>query len=481
MKPPCADERIRRANKGIPRVQGSLRPSPSHLAREMQRLNASGMPRSFLVCIARADSSAKTTPPYISIVPHRVVCPFCGLACDDVELRVAADRLDAEVDCARSRLRFGEQRLLASQPQVAGRAATAEEALSAAQQILDGGERILVTGLAVDVAGARAAIRLAQRRNAVLGHLASSRALPNQRMFERRGWITTTYSEARNHADCFVLVGTDAIGAYPRFVQRVAAPAQALFSSVADRRVHYLGPPDAALAGKLAPLALGLTHDAEGGAILDALLRITAGVRGVARSDEASTPAWVETLQRAKYGVIAWEAGRLPAPHAELIVEAILALIEALNVKTRFAGLPLVPDTTLTTTNQVTGWLAGFGLPVAFVDGVPTHDAERFSAARWIEAGVPDVVVNVAAWAGAPRARVASAREIVVAPALDAKQPAPEIFIPVAVPGVHVRGQIFRADGVVALPLVPFVEASVPSVAEVLARLEGVAAGSALA
>ena len=49
----------------------------------------------------------------------------------------------------------------------------------------------------------------------------------------------------------------------------------------------------------------------------------------------------------------------------------------------------------------------------------------------------------------------------------------PEVFIPLAVPGVHRAGAVHRGDGVALLPLAGLIENSLPNSGDVFARLLG--------
>lgn len=398
-------------------------------------------------------------------------CPFCALACDDLALERTEDgAVRAEVECALARAAFAQQR---HDPgaRVGGHAVALDAALQAAAERAARSARLLVTGLGVDVAGARAAVRFAQRHCALIDHRASSRVAANQRVFQRRGGITTTYSEARNHGDCFLLVGTDAASANPRFIERIVAPPQALFAPAPARSVLHLGVHDATLARRVAPAKVAAQVEVRGEDLLAALTALGGALRHDAPVDAALAPV-VRALRDARYAVVVWDVAALPATHAELIVEAIVDLVAAANLTTRCAGLPLAHDGTLATANQVATWLTGFALPIAFVDGIARHDPARYSAARWLAEGTADVVMTVDAWVGAPRAETAHAQHIVIAPALGPAGVEPDVFIPVAVPGCDAPGHLFRGDGVVALPLRPLAPASGPTVAQVLAGIE---------
>src|SRR5258708_5848163 len=83
----------------------------------------------------------------------------------------------------------------------------------------------------------RSAAELADRCGAVLDHANSRDKFRNLLAFQDRGAITTTLAEIRNRADLLVVVGTDVVSRFPRFFERIAAPAGTLFGlKDADRR-----------------------------------------------------------------------------------------------------------------------------------------------------------------------------------------------------------------------------------------------------
>src|SRR5262249_39807920 len=92
-----------------------------------------------------------------SALRSNVTCPFCGLACDDRGLAViAGDRIMVhEAGCALSRSGF-ERAPPNPTPMLGWRAASLDEAIAAAADILRGSRQPLFAGLATDVAGMRA-------------------------------------------------------------------------------------------------------------------------------------------------------------------------------------------------------------------------------------------------------------------------------------------------------------------------------------
>jgi formylmethanofuran dehydrogenase subunit B len=432
-------------------------------SRRAARPRALAVPRRFCYLSAHLMSAEVSHRPRAT----DCACPFCGLGCDDLALSAAADgSLSTTVDCALARKRYAEQQVAAS-ARIAGEDATFEAALAAAARHVAAAHRLLVTGLGVDVSGMRAAVRFARARDALLDHRAGHGPRANQRVFQRRGGISTTYSEARNHGDCFLLVGTDAVSANPRIVERVLAPREALFAPVASRVALHLGPCDETLAAKLAPLALAAQVEAGPGDLLAALTAIGGALRDRQPVSDALAPV-VAALRAARYAVVIWDAASLPPGQAELVVEAIADLVAAANLATRCAGLPLRRESTYTNANQAVTWLTGFALPVLFAGGEARHDPVRHDAERWLAQGTADVVLSLDAWAGMSRTQARGARHVVVAPRLAPGEEEPDVFIPVAIPGRDSAGHLFRGDGVVSLHLRPMLPSGVPSVAAVL-------------
>ena len=88
-----------------------------------------------------------------------------------------------------------------------GRPAGLEDALGQAAKLLAASRCALVTGLGTDIAGARAAIELADRIGAVVDHMNSDALLRDLAVVREAGLIVTTANEARLRADLLVLVG----------------------------------------------------------------------------------------------------------------------------------------------------------------------------------------------------------------------------------------------------------------------------------
>src|SRR5262249_7352600 len=119
-------------------------------------------------------------------------------------------------------------------------------------------------------------------------------------------------------------------------------------------------------------------------------------------SGHAEADAIAETLKAARYGVVAWSAGSLDYPQAELAIQAAVDLVKGLNLATRFAALPLAGHDGLIGANQVSLWQAGVPLRSSFADGAPLFDPVLYDGRRRLEAGESDLLLWIASFAAMP-------------------------------------------------------------------------------
>lgn len=410
-----------------------------------------------------------------------IPCPFCGLACDDLELEVAQGGVEVKANgCPISIPAFARTgAAMSAQPRIAGVPASLPDAVSQAAKILGGARQPLIAGLAVDVAGARSALALADRIGAVIDHMGAQAKLRNLLVVQDAGWITTTLTEARNRADLLVMVGTNVVSRFPRFFERIVWVGESLFDlDPGAREIVYLGEAKNTDAG-IAPDGRRPTvipcENRRLGEVLGAL-RVMAAGRLLARDEVAGIP--VETLEslaakmkQAKYGVAVWAAGDLAFPHAELTVQTLTDLIRDFNRNSRFSGLALAGTDGDFTFNQVHTWQTGFPFRTSLASGHPIYDPYHFRTDRLLESGEADALLWVSSLNPDRVPPATTAPTVVLGHGSMTLEREPEVFIPVATPGVDGSGHFYRADKVVALPLRKLRESPVPSVGEVLAAI----------
>jgi formylmethanofuran dehydrogenase subunit B len=409
----------------------------------------------------------------MSSVHEHVSCPFCGLLCDDLRVRIEADSLSVQANgCERSRAQFSSVVPASPGCLVDGVPATLEQAIARAAAILSVARLPLLLAGGTDVAGMRALLELADRVGAVVDHVTSEALFRNIHVLQDTGWVTTTLSEVRNRADLMVLVGGDAVSRFPRLFERCIENPSTLFQATRSRpELVFLGTrPPVGIAGR--HLAVEISRFGEmfaalralhGGARLDATR-----VAGVEVSELA---ALLARMQRARYGVVVWAAADFAFPHAELTIQSLCELVQALNTVTRFSGLPLAGSDGDITAQQVITWQSGVPLRTRFARAGPEYDPHRYSGKRLLEDGQADALLYVAALDVTRTPPAAQVPTIVLGRAGMSTPTSCAVHIPVATPGIDQAGHLFRSDNVVAVRLRKLVERGPPAAHEVLAQI----------
>ena len=392
-------------------------------------------------------------------------CPFCALLCDEVAWSSAPPALRGS-DCPRAAAALrAHAGAAAATATVDGRAVAFDDALAEAARRLARWRLPLFGGLGTDVAGARALYRLAERRGAICDHADGAALMHGLRALQDRGQYTTTLAELRARADLVVCIGTAATPRHPEFFRRCGLRE----ATARARRLVFLGAEaDTSLPGELAVEHLPGTGDA-----FDDLRQLAALVgRRRVREPHPALSGLADRLLAARYAVLVWEPGRLPAAGA-LWAEALNRIVATLNQHTRAASLALGGDDGAATVNQVFTWLSGLPLRSRCAPGGLVHEPLLFDAARLVADGAVDGLLWISSFDAARLPPGTLPRIVLGPPAMAAKLAARDcVFLPVATPGLNAPGHLFRTDGVVLVPLAAVRDDGLRGVAEVLRALE---------
>lgn len=403
--------------------------------------------------------------------PRPWTSPFCALLNDDLQIARQDGRFvlvgDAGCDrAARALAHFTPERSTAASS-IAGRPASVDDAVEQAAQWLAASRQPLFGGLATDVDGARALYPLACATGAICDAAGGAAQLHTLRALQDRGSFTTSLAEVRNRADLIVCIGESPREYFPGLWRRVGLGEPL----VARREVVFVGgATDPAIDGRA-----GVTQRsvAVAGDLFDAVAQLAALVdrRRVPAADPALA-ALATQLREARYAVIVWASSQLPE-HGALIAETLNRVVATLNETTRAALLPLSGKDGLQSVNYVFTWLSGLPLRSRAGPLGLEHEPLRFDAARLLAEGSVDALLWISAFGPEPAVPAAAppATVVLAHPSQQAAAPAGAVFIPVSTPGMGSGGHLFRFDGGVALPLEAVYDDGLPTVAQVLQRL----------
>jgi formylmethanofuran dehydrogenase subunit B len=380
-------------------------------------------------------------------------CPACGLLCDDID-----NNLFNTNKCEKS-VAFFSQKSVDASPQIAGNPSTLAEAVARATEILKKSKQPLLSGLSTDVAGFRAVFELAQKTHGTLKHMNAASSQRNLNVLQSTGWQTTTLTEVKNRADLIVCIGTDVVSHNPRFFER-NVDCDGMFISAKNRQLIFVGnaPSNDHIKSNALKAAWVLPCSA------DDLPSATGALRALVQNKPLNTPniggisladltTLADKLKQAKYAVMVWIAKDLDFKFADLTIQNITQTVAALNETTRAGGLALGGSDGDTSANYANTWLSGYALN----DSEAAHDAvvfiNSFSPSKAApKTNLPLIVLG--------NCNLQFADQI------------PDVFIPIATPGLDCSGTLFRVDSSVVLPLKKLHENELPLLADVAKQIE---------
>lgn len=417
---------------------------------------------------------------------EHVTCLGCGCACDDIAVVVRGDRIaEARNACPLGARWFGDG-AVPGEIRARGTAASLDEALDAAASLLVGARRALVH-LAPDISceTQRAALAIADHLHALADDVTSSTAAGGVLAGQRRGRAGATLGEIRNRADLILFWGVDPARRYPRFTTRYAPDPPGVFipAGRAGRTVAGVDVGDA-----VAPAAVEPRVRLDAGEELDALATLRAVLAGrtpppAGRALEERLAPVAERLRGARYAVVVsdGESADSTAPDAladTRRAEALIALVQDLNARTRAALCTLRAGGNRTGAEAVMTWQTGFPMCVDFSRGAPRYRPDD-GAAAWLRRGDADALLVVGDARAIPAMPVGSVPRIIIGPWASTVVPAPAVAIDTGVAGIHDGGTALRMDDI-PLPLRPSLpgpRAALDVVSALAARVRRAGAG----
>jgi len=341
---------------------------------------------------------------------------------------------------------------------IASRSGELRAAVAEAASLLRRSRTPVIGGMMTDIAGAEAAIALAGAIGGVLDHAHAGPMLRDLDAMREAGVITVTPTEARARADMVLIVGA----ARPSAMLALDVPPT--LAPERPRIVWHLCPGEAA-ATPAGERVVGGTP-AEIPARLALLRALVAGRTMFAHLPAApDLAACAEALQSAGYGVALWSAENLDA----MAVEMLCGLIDDLNARTRFAGLPLASPGNVAGIAQATAWRTGYPLRVGLARNRAEHDPWRFDAGRLLAAGEADAAVWINAIDTTPPPwRSAAPLVAMVAPGTPKRRPSAAVTITVGRPAVDHDAVLHDPTLGALAAKAASAPSDLPSVAEVL-------------
>ena len=422
----------------------------------------------------------------IRTVEH-ATCTFCGCVCDDMDLTVDMDAkriTKAKNACTLGRAWFAEH-TIEDRPfaLIDGKAATTEEGVEAAAQILVAARLPIIYGLSDTTCEAqRQAVAICDLMHGNIDTTTSVCHGPSGIAFQGVGESTATLGEIKNRADLVIYWGGNPAESHPRHFTRYAVTPKGRYvpNGRKDRYVVLVDvrrTPSAPVADLFIQIKPG--HDFE---LLWALRAFVKGRKvdpNLAERTGVSLATMEDLVKRMKscrYGVLFFGMGLTMTRGRHFNSGAVLALATDLNEFTHFVAKPVRGHGNVTGADNVVSWQTGYPFGVNFSRGYPRFNPGEYTTVDLLARGEADAAMIIASDPASnfPRPAIEHMKRIPVI-ALDTKPTDTTQLAKVAFTtstyGINTSGTVYRMDDV-PITLRPAFESPYPSDEEVLIAIK---------
>ncbi|MEE9219829.1 MAG: formylmethanofuran dehydrogenase subunit B [Acidobacteriota bacterium] len=414
-------------------------------------------------------------------VVSNVTCPFCGVVCDDLGIKVEDGTItEAKRGCVLGRYTFLKHHEGRATLRVNGEPATLERCIEEAVDILDQADFPLIYGLAsTDCDAQRKAVELADLIGSTIDTTSSVCHSPSLQAVQHLGMSTSTVGEIKNRSRLLIFWGCNPAESHPRHFSRYSVTPVGRFVPE-GRKGRYVVLVDVRKtpSSRAADLFIQVPpgHDYEVLTVLRALvnerpvdLEEVAGVkvevlRGLAKR-----------MKSVKYGTLFWGMGLTMSRGKHMNVMAMLSLARDLNRYTKFTAAPMRGHGNVVGAATVMSYSTGYPFGVNLSRGYPQYGPGEFTSVDVLARGEADAALIIAAdgVGNFPRSAAEHLKKIPMI-AIDPKESmttkAARVVIPTAVIGIETAGTVYRMDGI-PLPLTKVLDSDYPSDVEVLSRI----------
>jgi formylmethanofuran dehydrogenase subunit B len=453
------------------------------------------------------------------VVINSVTCPICGCLCDDIEVTVENNEVvKMKNGCAVCEAKFigykGEHRIHTPLVRKEGKLVpvSMEEAVHKAAEILANANYPILYGWSSTSSEAqRIGVELAEEVGGVLDNTAVVCHGPSILGVQEVGIPTCTLGQIRHRADLIIYWGCDPWSAHPRHLERYTSFTEGRFEGsewktymnkvkasagkkklLSAQRIEAKKPASMAESlpinmppetlhkqgRKLIVIDVRKSMSAE---MADYFIQVEPNkdyelmqaIRVLVQDGEldvekvAGVPVEylkevADALVNCEFGVIFFGMGLTQTAGKFRNIEVAISLIRDLNMRTKFAIMPMRGHFNVTGANVVSAWQTGYPFGVDFSLGYPRYNPGETTCMDVLLRGEQDASLVIAADPGAnfPKRAVENMVKkplIVIDPHMNATAMLGDIVFPSAFVGIEVEGTAYRMDHV-PLPLKKVVE-----------------------
>lgn len=391
--------------------------------------------------------------------PEKFVCAGCTLLCDDIEIDTRADDQRPKNTCTLGNQYFAQPTSTAQTHLIDGTAATLEQAVKAAAELLRKSQSPLICGLDhLSTEAQQASWKIADIAGATVDTTLTNSGRSSLFSLQKIGKVTATLGEIKSRSDLVVFWFCDPEITHPRLLERINSKAPDK-----SQRIIVVDDRDTATT-KLANRFFKVPRENAAELLVHVRNQVAQQANIQASKSEPDTLSAIENtanelvreLVNAKYGSIFF--GQV-SEHSRFDVagDSMARLIRSLNDVTRFVSLKLRSDKNAQSAENVLAWSSGFPFAVNHNLGYPRQNGLEFSAESMLERRQCDAILHASHLSETELVEQLphSARahfQVIPRIAFSTQATAANVHFQMGIPGINESGEHCRIDNV-SMPL----------------------------
>ena len=410
-----------------------------------------------------------------SLTHKNVVCPFCSLHCDDLEINVHDNKLSVKNKVPKScSLKFEQLNLPRFREilaRVRGKPCETKKAYQYSRQLIKKSKETIFLNSSVDVNITRESLSAASKVNGIIDHINSNVFLKNISIYQRRGYMATSLTEIKNKSDAIIVFSNNLFKTYPRLMRKYLATNDSFSINPKIKKIYVIGKKannqkDCDIRDKR------ITYIDFNNKNIPELLSSFANRKNTSSISNKIFNNLLASIDDCKYLSILWATSEFnDFKECDEIIYNISAYVVALNKTMRAACLSLAGNDGDVSFSQTLGWMSGFPSRIKFTGSFFEYDKDSHNAEQLINSGNADLVLYLNSLSEKKLILNKKNKNIVVGRPCTKYNIEPDVFIPCGIPGIDFKGHIFRTDNVVSLPLSSLRQSNGNSVQQVLREI----------
>ncbi|MHA1341511.1 MAG: formylmethanofuran dehydrogenase subunit B [Promethearchaeota archaeon] len=402
-----------------------------------------------------------------SEIISNVVCPFCGSACDDLEVEIEDGKIKNVFNaCTVGTATFFpnpeakrfKTPLWREKKTDEFKPISWEEAIQKAAEILTNAKRPLMFGWCESSCETiREGAKVAELTGSIIDAQITHCHGPSFQAIQMVGIPTCTLGEVKNRADVVVYWGSNPLNGHPRHLSRYSSFPRGFFreDGRSDRTIIVVDPRKSDTA-KVADIHLQVNLGED--YLLFNAIRATINGLDIEQDEVAgikkeNIKKVADIMKKAKFGIVFFGMGLTHSLGKSQNISAAIEMVQLLNNMSKWAIMPMTGHYNVNGFAQVMSWTTGFPYSIDYSRGYPRYNPGEFTSIDMLQKGMIDAMFVISADPGShmPQKAVARMAEIpLIVCELHATSTTQlaNLILPGVENGIEAAGSIYRMDGV---------------------------------